>query len=137
MRLHLLDRLLHLATALMFFLQITINSGHFAGEIGECRRTLAVREFRTLSKLPGAHSVDAPHRVVNCAKLRFHLREKIEVMDDQHFSFALEIPDYRQTRTPLTHGKILTKTFPKPSTAFSEIRVERFCLPVNRFDFTP
>jgi hypothetical protein len=59
------------------------------------------------------------------------------VMDDQHFSFALEIPDYRQTRTPLTHGKILTKTFPKPSTAFSEIRVERFCLPVNRFDFTP
>jgi hypothetical protein len=38
--------------------------------------------------------VDAPHRVVNCAKLRFHLREKIEVMDDQHFSFALEIPDY-------------------------------------------
>jgi hypothetical protein len=89
----------------MFFLQIAINSGHFDGEIGECRRTLSVGEFRALAELPGAHSVYAPHRVVNGAKLRFHLRQKIEVVHDQNFSFTLEITYHGLTRTVLSHGK--------------------------------
>jgi len=98
-RLHLPDRLLHITAALMFLLQIAINSGHFAGESSECRRTLSVREFRPLPELRGAHSVYAPHRVVNGAKLRFHLRQKIKVVHDQNFSFPLEIPDHGPTST--------------------------------------